>query len=340
MKGDFSVSICIPTYNGARFLRQAIESALHQTYNDFEILVIDDGSTDNTVEIARRYEAQYPNVRVLQNSTNLGIVPNWMKCLSEARFQWIKFLFQDDVFEKNCVAAMMNVAQQTGKKMVLCARQFLLEDTASEENKKYFQTITRPENIFFEKSIQPKELAKAVVKNGTENILGEPVCLLFDKSIVEEIGGFDDRFQQLMDFDFILRAGMANQLAFLQEQLVHFRVHNQQQSAVNSPTEKTAAATQKLIQTIYGDTLLLVHLFLTSRHYQVMKEVWTQKNLLLFLRYHYLKACKRFGQKTVNEALAQELTYFPELKTTPYNYLRYKIAKYRFKRFVAENAKS
>src|SRR5258705_231166 len=71
------VSICVPAYNGARFLRECLESALAQTCADFEILVVDDSSGDNTAALARDYPRRFPRVRVHVNERNLGLVANW-----------------------------------------------------------------------------------------------------------------------------------------------------------------------------------------------------------------------------------------------------------------------
>lgn len=336
---DNHVSICIPAYNGERYLRETLNSALAQTYTQTEILLVDDGSADNTLAIAQQYAASHPQLRVVQNKTGGGMVANWMRCVEEARYRWIKFLFQDDTMTSDCVEKMLSAATQTGKRVVLCARDFLIDETASEQNKNYFQTITKPEQLFPDTVVLPHQLAHAVTRFETENILGEPVCLLFDKTVMHDIGGFDTQLLQLVDFDFALRAGLCEGLAFVREPLVHFRVHEKQQSVANSPTAKDAAAIQKAVRTDVGDALLLLQLFWKDNRYGVMKEVWTEKGLLLYARYIYLRACKRFGQKAVNKALAGILPAWPQLYALRYNYLTYKMAKYRYRQFKKEREK-
>lgn len=336
MLNDFSISICVPTYNGAAYLKEALESALQQTYTDYEILIVDDGSTDETLLIARRFEQAHQHIRVVQNPSNLGLVGNWTRCIELAKHRWIKFLFQDDIFDKDCLSSMIDMARHTGQKMVLCARNFIVDSNASEENKKYFQVITKPENLFDTDIITPHELAKQVVKHRAENILGEPVCLLFDKTILDEIGGFDERFIQLLDFEFVVRACFVKGLAFVRKPLVHFRVHSSQQSAVNSPLEKNEMASRKLIRTVFGDALLLFQLFLSDDRYKIMRDVWTERNLHLLIRYYYLRACRRFGTTLVRTALAEILPQIPEIRQLRYSYLKYKIAKFHYSRFVQE----
>ncbi len=92
---SISVSVCIPTYNGAAFLTEAIESVLSQSFRDFELLIVDDGSTDTTLDIARSFTD--PRIAIYQNETQLGIPGNWNRCLSLARGEYICIFHQDDI---------------------------------------------------------------------------------------------------------------------------------------------------------------------------------------------------------------------------------------------------
>jgi glycosyltransferase involved in cell wall biosynthesis len=85
------VSICIPAYNGDQFISQAIESALAQTFTNLEIIVVDDGSKDGTVEIAESYAVHDSRVRVYRNAQNLGLPRNWDRCRDLATGNWIMF---------------------------------------------------------------------------------------------------------------------------------------------------------------------------------------------------------------------------------------------------------
>lgn len=95
----FKVSICIPTYNGARYLEACLDSVLSQTYKNIEILVVDDGSTDATLKILGRYVASDQRIRlvrnvVVSNEHNLGLVGNWNHCIELSQDEWIKFVYR------------------------------------------------------------------------------------------------------------------------------------------------------------------------------------------------------------------------------------------------------
>jgi len=91
------VSILIPVYNREDFISECIQSALDQTYTDFEIVVADNASTDGTWEICRRFAEVDRRVRIFRNETNVGPVRNWLRCVSEARGEYGKILFSDDL---------------------------------------------------------------------------------------------------------------------------------------------------------------------------------------------------------------------------------------------------
>lgn len=93
------VSIVMPNYNGAKYVKETIDSVLAQTYTNWEILFVDDCSKDDSVEIARSYGD--PRIRILQNETNGGAATSRNYALREAKGRWIAFLDSDDLWEKD-----------------------------------------------------------------------------------------------------------------------------------------------------------------------------------------------------------------------------------------------
>ncbi len=91
------VSILIPVFNRKDFIAECIHSALDQTYKDFEIVVVDNASNDGTWEICQKFAEKDRRVRIFRNETNVGPVRNWLRCISEARGEYGKILFSDDL---------------------------------------------------------------------------------------------------------------------------------------------------------------------------------------------------------------------------------------------------
>lgn len=106
------VSVLTTSYNRADFISEAIESVLASTLEDFEYIIVDDRSTDDTYEIAKSYEARDPRVRVYQNEQNLGDYPNRNQAASYASGTYLKYLDSDDIMYPHCLDVMVRCMQQ------------------------------------------------------------------------------------------------------------------------------------------------------------------------------------------------------------------------------------
>lgn len=112
------ISVLIPTYNYGRFLDETIQSVLSQTYTDFELVVVDNCSTDNTIEVVQPYLVD-KRVRFYRNETNIGLVGNWNKCLELAQGEYIKFLCADDKFHPLLLQQFAAVMEQHPQVMLV-----------------------------------------------------------------------------------------------------------------------------------------------------------------------------------------------------------------------------
>ncbi len=97
------VSVGLPVYNGERFLAAAIDSVLQQTFSDFELILSDNGSTDSTAEICRRYQDEDPRVRFHRAETNLGAARNFGRVLELARGELFRWMAADDLLAPTCI---------------------------------------------------------------------------------------------------------------------------------------------------------------------------------------------------------------------------------------------
>lgn len=228
------VSICIPTYNGARYLEACLDSVLNQTYSDFEILVVDDGSTDTTFEILERYSASNQRIRLVRNKNNLGLVSNWNRCIELAQGEWIKFVFQDDMLEPDCLAKMI-AATQEGDLFVACARRFDFEpQTTPEVQAFYLNNKHLVDNLYAgKKKLSALEFADLAVERIGANLVGEPTVTLLHKSVFERFGTFNEHLIMSCDLEYWTRIGIHTGIRFVPEELAVFRVHGQATSATN-----------------------------------------------------------------------------------------------------------
>ena len=101
------VSILIPVYNRAALVRRAIESALAQSHGNIEVIVCDNCSTDGTFAVVQEYAHRDSRVACYQNSSNLGPVKNWIRCVELSRGEYVRILFSDDWMDPACVERML-----------------------------------------------------------------------------------------------------------------------------------------------------------------------------------------------------------------------------------------
>lgn len=261
-----AVSICVPVYNGEKYLEQCLDCILNQSFSDLEVVVIDDQSDDDSFEIAKKYKIRDHRVRVFRNERNLGLANNWNRCIELSHGEWIKFVFQDDVIELNCLEKMLHVA--TPKRGLLVCRRRIIFDNVSHMTKRTFYPYTRRlsiDTIFQGRSdVGAEEFCNAVLDNLGYNFIGEPTAVMVHRSIFDKVGRFNTEFIQLCDFEFLSRVGCNFGLRYIPETLAAFRIH-----------PKAMSMTNKHNQTLRmeRDLLLLYHEFVYNPNFQQMRDI-------------------------------------------------------------------
>lgn len=220
------VSVCIPTYNGARYLEACLDSVLGQTYSDIEILVVDDGSTDTTFEILERYAANDQRIRLVRNKNNLGLVGNWNRCIELAQGEWIKFVFQDDLIAPTCVEEMLAASTQDTW-LTVCRREFLFEDGTPEETRRYYEQHPNPERVFGAgiAYVPPEAVCEAAIDLFGVNFFGEPTATLIRREAFARHGLFNPELAMICDMEYWVRVAAHHGFAYLPKTLASFRVH-------------------------------------------------------------------------------------------------------------------
>ncbi|MDD3276329.1 MAG: glycosyltransferase family 2 protein [Kiritimatiellales bacterium] len=223
MKKNPAVSILIPTYNYARYLPAAIESALDQDFTDFEVVISDDASTDNTEKICRSYEAKDSRIRFVRHKKNLGMVENWNWCLQQARGTYIKYLLADDKFNRPyALRRLVEAMSLPGVALAASARELMDENS---------RTIGMWNSLGLNDHRVDGRVLSAQCLERSVNRIGEPTAVLFRKA--DAVRGFDVTFRQLVDLEMWLHLLQKGDLAYLAEPLCCFRRHAGQQTEVN-----------------------------------------------------------------------------------------------------------
>lgn len=240
------VSICMPTYNGARYLEEALRSAFAQTYPALELVVSDDGSTDDTLAIVERLRTEAPMpVRVVTHRP-AGIGANWNHCVAQARGVYIKFLFQDDLLAPDCVERLVGMALRDPAVGLVYCRRHVLHDPADPEHVRWVRTygdlhvwwagITVTEGIMPGRRL----LGDPALMERPENKVGEPTAVLLHRKVFEREGGFDEDLKQVLDYVYWYKVFRHFKVGFVDAALVTFRLHVEQASQVNARADLRA----------------------------------------------------------------------------------------------------
>lgn len=235
------VTICIPTYNGSRYLKECLNSCVDQTYNNMEVIVVDDCSSDSTTTIVKEFSNKYPAIKLHVNESNIGLVANWNKCIQLAKGEWIKYVFQDDYIECDCIEKF--IKQVTSETMLMVSkRSFILPENLSDSLRAYYSYKVRTfDNLVVPMRngfVSEETISKLAVENICLNFIAEPSLTFFRKSVTEELGYFNPALEQICDLEFFLRIASNYGVTYIPEQICHFRIHAQSTTSSNLEDKK------------------------------------------------------------------------------------------------------
>ncbi|MBK6935111.1 MAG: glycosyltransferase family 2 protein [Bacteroidales bacterium] len=197
------VSIILPTYNRAYIIEKGINSLLNQTYQDFEIIIVDDGSTDNTEEIIKKLQEKDKRIKYIKLKTNKGAATARNIGIKAARGEYIAFQDSDDEWMHEKLEKQVKVLDTSSKEVVVYTGFWKLEC-----NKK---TYIPNKNISNKEGNIHKELLKV-------NLIGTPSILLYKQSL-EKIGAFDENLPRLQDWDLSIRLSEFYEFILIDEPL-------------------------------------------------------------------------------------------------------------------------
>ena len=211
------VSVLIPTYNYAHYLDEAISSVLNQTFTDFELIIVDDNSTDNTDEVMSKYKTN-KKISFYKNPVNLGLVGNFNKCIEYSKGKYLKYLLADDKLHPQILEKFVAVMENDASISLVTS------------NNEMFGIKTKKRALPFQGLQEGKKVIYESLKEGRGNWIGEPTVVMFRKSDLT-IGKFSNKYTCLVDINMWLRLLMVGNCYILPEYLSYFRHHAKQASS-------------------------------------------------------------------------------------------------------------
>ena len=210
------ISVIIPNYNYARFLDQAIQSVLKQTYGNLELIVVNNGSTDNSLKVVEKYGSQI----LLIDQANLGQSGARNSGLSVAKGDLVAFLDADDFWEPNKLEIQIQLINESTQLVYCGIRQF---EDPGDDNKRVLLPKYRGDcsNNFIDLP-------------GASIVLSGESTALFSRDLLEKVGFFDAGLNSTAGWDFFRRCSRLTNFDFVNQPLVNYRLHASNMSKSNT----------------------------------------------------------------------------------------------------------
>ncbi len=216
------ISVCIPVRNGGAFLPLAVDSVLRQCFDDMELIVVDNCSTDGTAQWLERKRAAVEKISFFRNDVDIGLARNFNACLSYATGEYVKFLCADDLLLPGSLRRMADELDANPSATLLVGARRLIDDKGDTIGvQRYVQRNLR---VPGEQAINRCLFGK--------NYIGEPSAVLFRRSAAAR--GFSEAFPHLIDLEMWFHLLEQGGLISLPDEVCAIRRHAAQMSHTNT----------------------------------------------------------------------------------------------------------
>jgi glycosyltransferase involved in cell wall biosynthesis len=213
------VSIGLPVYNGAKYLRLAVHSVLQQDYTDLELIISDNASTDHTEDICREYAAKDKRIRYYRNDSNIGATGNFNRVFKLSRGEYFKWLPCDDECYPSLVRRCLETFQHSSRDTVLvCARSEIIDETGRLMHVSQLKMASSPKPF--------ARLTLLLLNRGYPH----PIWGLIRSEVLRQT-----RLMGTVEADHVLLAELAllGNIVEVRENLQRWRIHSQNALKVN-----------------------------------------------------------------------------------------------------------
>jgi len=213
-----NISIVLPVFNGEQYLRESIESVLTQSYSDYEFIIWDDSSTDDSVGIIDSYKDS--RIKVFKNASNKGLFKSLNLAITQTQGKLIKLWSQDDIMKPYCLETEIEFHRNHSEiGMSYCARHII------DESGKVMRFLHQPEDRTPE-IVSPELAAQIMFYHGSipTNISN----VMIKKTVLEKLGMFREDLQVSGDFEMWVRISGRYPIGFIHKPLVYLRSHKGQ----------------------------------------------------------------------------------------------------------------
>ncbi len=209
------ISICIPVYNCEKFIGAAIESVLAQSYKNYELIILNNCSTDNTAKIIGKYNDS--RIRVVDQKINIGAAGNWNCALRESSGKYLKILCADDIIYPDCILKQVECLESSVNRGVVltCSRRDVIDEIGRKILTRGFRGV---------EGVYPGcQAIRKTLRAGT-NLVGEMGAVLFRVEALPAVSDFDGEMGYVIDLDFLCRLMLLGDIFIEPKPLCAYRV--------------------------------------------------------------------------------------------------------------------
>ena len=217
------VSIVVVSYNAADTIKETLDSIYHQSYHNIELVISDDCSKDNTIDVCKdwisTHQERFVRVVLLTAEKNQGIVRNFNRACRASLGDWIKIIAADDKLFPNCIEDYVNYCKQNPEAELVTSIQKVYDNTFAEEN------CVDSNYVWKDLSIFDKDAREQLTLMAYRVFVSAPTIFI-KKSLFIRLGGFDEQFSY-EDHPFYIKAlESGHKIYFLNKVTVGYRVHD------------------------------------------------------------------------------------------------------------------
>ncbi len=218
------VSVLIPTYNRSAFLKQAIESVLNQSLQDFEIIVVDNFSTDNTEEVMQVY-SKNGNIIYVKNSANLGAVNNYNRALRLASGQYIHLFSDDDIMnEPDNLAIKAKILDDFPNVGLVHSFTYGIDECGIVKDTKQHIPEKNWAKLYKNSPVAKGKICFDILYNSS-NFISMPTVMLRKSILDANKLEFNNQLNYLIDWDMWLKMSFLSDFYYINRPLVYYRTH-------------------------------------------------------------------------------------------------------------------
>jgi glycosyltransferase involved in cell wall biosynthesis len=207
------ISVCIPVKNGGAFLPLAVDSVLEQSFENIELIIVDNCSSDGTAQWLEQRAASAPCIRFYRNAADIGMTANFNACLKYAQGEYVKFVCADDLLLPQSLQLMSQVLDDDPQVSLVVGGRRLIDESGAK--------LTRQNYVARNATVPGAQVINQCLFGG--NDIGEPSAVMFRRAEAER--GFQESLSQLMDLEMWFYLLEQGDMASLAEEVCAIRRH-------------------------------------------------------------------------------------------------------------------